>query len=150
MQLSLHADYACRVLIYLATSGREKASIDDIAKSFSVSQNHLVKVVHKLGMAGYIQTTRGRGGGLCLAKDPAEILVGRVIRDFEPHFDIVECFNLGKNTCPIVGSCGLKPWLKKATNAFLNTLDGVTLADIVKKNRRIATALRGIKNDDHF
>lgn len=150
MQLSLHADYACRVLIYLATTEKEKSSIDDVAAAFSISQNHLVKVVHKLGLAGYIETTRGRGGGISLAHSPDEITIGKVVRDFEPHFDIVECFNSEKNTCPIIGSCGLKPWLKKATFAFLKSLDEVALADVIRNKKRISNTLNSESSEIHI
>jgi Rrf2 family nitric oxide-sensitive transcriptional repressor len=141
LQLSLHADYACRVLIYLATR-QERASIEDIATAFRISEHHLVKVVHRLGKLDVITTTRGRGGGLTLARAPAEINIGQVVRAMEqPNFNVAECFDGATNTCPIAGVCALQPWLAKAMEAFLRTLDGLSLADVAGKPKRIAAAL---------
>lgn len=146
MQLSLHSDYACRVLIYLAlVRNDERVSIEDVAEAFQVSKNHLVKIVHLLGKLGYVETTRGRGGGIKLAKNPEEIAIGKVVRKTEPHFDVVECLNRDTNTCPIVGPCGLKPWLAKAMTAFLATLDEVTLADVVR-NRKGLSGVLGLRS----
>lgn len=143
MRLSLHADYSCRVLIYLATTASERASVDEIASAFRVSQHHLVKVVHRLGRLGFIETTRGRGGGIRLARKPSAISIGDVIRHTEqPDFNVVECFDMATNACPIAGACGLKPWLAAAMEAFLSTLDGVMLADVVKKSRPLRRALQ--------
>jgi Rrf2 family nitric oxide-sensitive transcriptional repressor len=142
VQLSLYADYACRVLIYLATTTAERSSVDEIASAFRISQNHLVKIVHRLGKLGFIETTRGRGGGISLAKDPSTIRIGDVIRQTEqPNFAVTECFEMATNTCPIAGVCGLKPWLAAATEAFLSTLEGVTLADVTGNPKRIKKAL---------
>lgn len=142
MQLSLHADYACRVLIFLATVERERSSIDEIASAFQISQNHLVKVVHRLGKLGFIETMRGRGGGIRLARAPLEIKIGDVVRRMEqPGFNVAECFDSDTNTCPIAPVCGLKPWLSKAMDAFLRTLDDVTLADVTANRKRIVKTL---------
>ena len=141
MQLSLHSDFACRVLIYLATNNAQKSSIEEIARAFHISENHLIKVVHRLGKFGFIETTRGRGGGIRLARAPQQISIGDVIRKTETNMNIVECFDLGTNTCPIIGACGLKAWLHKATEAFLATLDQVTLADISSNDKKLAGLL---------
>lgn len=143
MQLSLHADYACRVLIYLAAIEEEKASIEEIAQAYGISQNHLVKVVHKLGKIGFIKTMRGRGGGICLAKPADQIDIGQVIRLTEPNFHIVECFEGATNTCPITGACGLKTWLFKAKENFLQTLDGVMLSEVSSKKQDLCRVLGG-------
>lgn len=132
MQLSLYADYSCRTLMYLALKPREeKASIDEIATAYGISANHLVKVVHKLGQLGYIETSRGRNGGIRLAQEPRDISIGDVIRKTEPTLALVECFDRGKNTCLANPACGLKPWLGKAMAAFLEVLDAVTLEDVI-------------------
>lgn len=141
MQLSFHADYACRVLIYLATMEAERSSVEEIARAFGISQNHLVKVVHKLGKFGFIDTVRGRGGGLRLALSPESIRIGEVVRQMEPGLDLVECFNLATNTCPITDHCGLKPLLYKAREAFLSQLDAVSLAEISRQRRQLAQIL---------
>lgn len=140
MQLSLHADYSCRVLIYLATKP-DKCSIEEIAASYAISKNHLVKVVHKLGQLGFIETTRGRGGGIQLARAPKLINIGDVIRKTELNLDVVECFNASTNSCRIIAACGLKPWLALAIKAFLETLDRVTLADVVKDRKKLERSL---------
>lgn len=141
MQLSLHADYSCRVLMYLATKD-EQASIEEIATAYGISKNHLIKVVHELGRLKFIETTRGRGGGIRLARSPHKISVGDVVRKTEVNLNIVECLNAPTNTCPIIGACGLKPWLSEAIEAFLKKLDGVSLAETVKKNRPLKKALK--------
>jgi len=142
MQLSFHADYACRTLIYLALlPPGTRSSIEEIAKAYGISVNHLVKVVHALGRFGFVETTRGRGGGLRLARPAREISIGDVIRKTEPGFELVECFRLEGNACPITPACGLKPWLGKAMAAFLTTLDNVTLADVTERREALAEAL---------
>lgn len=140
MQLSLHADFACRVLIYLATKQGPRSSIEDIARAFKISENHLVKVVHRLGQLGFIETTRGRNGGIKLARDPELIAMGDVIRSMEPHFDVVECFS-SSSSCPISGICGLQPALWRARDAFLQTLDGVSLASVSGKREALRQTL---------
>jgi Rrf2 family nitric oxide-sensitive transcriptional repressor len=130
MQLSLHADYACRTLIYLAIE--PYGSIAKISEAYGISKNHLVKVVHQLGQAGYLKTTRGKNGGIQLAKSASEISIGDVVRRMEPGFDLVECFNRATNSCPILPGCGLNHALKEATEAFLSTLDEYSVADVIK------------------
>ena len=142
MQLSLHADYACRVLIYLGSVEAKLSSVEEIARSDRISQNHLVKVAHRLAKLGFIDTVRGRRGGLRLSRDPAEIFLGQVIRQTEPGFDLVECFDPLTNTCPIIGVCGLKAALIRAREAFLRELDGVTLADILQNSHAMAVILQ--------
>ena len=141
MQLSLHADYACRVLMYLASKQARKSSIPEIAASYNISENHLVKVVHRLGKEGFIETTRGRGGGIRLARDPKAISIGEVVRVMEPHFSIVECFDAATSQCPITRLCRLKNALAKATDSFLSTLDSYTLADLTVNQQALARAL---------
>lgn len=146
VQLSLHADYACRVLIFLTAFNSRLSSVDEIADAFKVSQNHLVKVVYRLGKLGFIETVRGRGGGIRLACDPSKISIGDVVRQMEqPGFDIVECFNKQTNSCPIVTICGLKPWLYKATEAFLQVLDEVTLKEIASNEKSMARVLKTLR-----
>ncbi len=137
----MHADYACRVLMYLATNNGKKSSIQDIATSFGISENHLVKVVHELGKLGFLTTTRGRGGGIALGRDPKEISIGEVVRKMEPHFHMVECFDESSNRCPLIRMCQLKAALAKARDAFLETLDPVTLADITANQNVLRRAL---------
>jgi Rrf2 family transcriptional regulator, nitric oxide-sensitive transcriptional repressor len=131
MQLTLYTDYSLRVLIYLGIRPNHQATITEIAQSYKVSRNHLVKVVHNLGNMGYITTTRGRGGGLLLALPPEKINIGEVVRKTEPNFALVECFDEETNSCPISPACALIRALKLARKAFLEVLDQYTLADVV-------------------
>jgi Rrf2 family nitric oxide-sensitive transcriptional repressor len=120
----------------------ERPSIDDIAKAYGISSNHLVKIVHNLVKLGFVDSFRGRGGGIQLSRPPAEINIGDVIRKTEPNFALVECFNSEANTCPIVGACGLQSVLGRAMQAFFASLDSVSLADITHKKKELVSALR--------
>ncbi len=128
MQLNLKTDYALRILMALSVTD-ETLSIEWLAVRYSISKNHLAKVAQHLSAAGFIKTTRGRGGGLKLARPPAEINVGKVVRELENFDGFVACMG-GNAECAIEGTCGLKPVLSGALNAFMNHLDGYTLADI--------------------
>lgn len=131
MQLTLYTDYSLRVLLYLGLNTRRMATITDIAKSYGISRNHLVKVVHNLSTQGLIQSVRGRGGGLTLARAPVTINIGDVVRNTEVTFDLVECFDRAYNTCPISAACILKGALYEAQRAFMGVLDRYTLADVL-------------------
>lgn len=131
MQLTLYTDYSLRVLLYVALKGEQTATISEIAEAYGVSRNHLVKVVHHLGKLGYLETTRGRSGGLALARDPADINVGEVVEAVEPTMDLVECFDMARNTCPIAPACRLKGVLTQANRAFLAVLKEYTLQDLL-------------------
>lgn len=128
MQLNLQTDYALRVLMALAAGGRQ-ASVEEIARQYGVSRNHLAKVAQKLQGEGFIATFRGRGGGMRLARPAEQIVVGDVVRRFENLDSFVACFAGGG--CAVDGSCGLKPALGGALAAFLDHLDGYRLSDLV-------------------
>ncbi len=132
MRLTAYTDYALRVLMYVGLKNGELVRIDEVAASFGISRNHLSKVVHNLGSNGYLQTVRGRNGGFRLACDAADIRVGQVVRDFEPDFNLVECFNSSTSTCRIQPSCVLAGVLDDAMSVFLGRLDGVTLHDLIQ------------------
>lgn len=131
MQLTLYTDYSLRVLVYLGACPERTATITEIARAYRISRNHLVKVVHNLAHHGYIRTTRGRGGGMALARPPAEIRIGDVVRHTEVNFTLVECFDKVRNTCPITSMCALKGALGEAFRAFMAVLDRYTLADVL-------------------
>ena len=141
MQLTLYTDYSLRVLVYLGVRPDDVCTITDIAKDYGISRNHLVKVVHNLGLLGYIKTVRGRGGGLLLARDAASINIGGVVRATEGNFNLVECFDREINTCPLTSMCALKGALYEAQNRFLEVLDQYTLADVVGNRREISKLL---------
>lgn len=136
MRLTRYTDFALRVLIHLATHPDRLCSIGEIARAYDVSQNHLMKVVHDLGKTGYITTVRGRAGGLRLARAPEAINVGEVVRHTEEGFDLVDCA-----TCVIAPACGLTSVLGKALAAFMNVLDGYTLADLTTKRSALRKLL---------
>jgi Rrf2 family nitric oxide-sensitive transcriptional repressor len=131
LRLTTYTDYALRVLIYAALKEGELVRIDEVAGRFGISRNHLTKVVHNLGTRRYLHTVRGRSGGFRLARDAADIRVGQVVRDFEPDFDLVECFRSSRSGCRIDGSCALAGVLDTALAAFLEHLDGVSVADLL-------------------
>lgn len=134
MQLTLHTDYALRVLIYLAQKGEALATISEIADFYHISRNHLVKVVHHLAQEDFIHTTRGKHGGMRLARDAKLIAIGQVVRRMEPNFDIVECFSNSNQPCTVTPVCTLKNVLHRASNEFLGILDQYTVADAVVQN----------------
>jgi Rrf2 family nitric oxide-sensitive transcriptional repressor len=143
MRLTHHADLSLRVLIHLAVAGDRRVTIQEISDAFGISRNHLMKVAHKLALEGYVVSTRGAGGGLQLAHAPDAIVIGRVVRDMEPDFALVECFR-PENECVITPACRLPKMLGEALNAFLEVLDRYTLADLVGPDAtpRIARLLR--------
>ena len=137
MQLTLHADYAFRILIYLGTQPEgQLVSTQEISQSYGISKHHLVRVVQTLNEHGLVNVFPGRSGGLSLARDADKIRLGDVMRFAETNLRVVECFDMETNTCPIVPVCQLKPVLAEALNAFLSTLDKYTLADLLDPRRR--------------
>lgn len=143
MQLTSHTDYSLRVLMYLAARNAP-STISEIAETYKISRNHLVKVVHELGKHGYLRTERGRGGGISLARAAKEIRIGDVVRAMEPNFHIVECFDPERNVCVITPQCALKHALSSANSAFMKVLDGYTLADVTRNRTALARALGGV------
>ncbi|MDC0276623.1 Rrf2 family transcriptional regulator, partial [Verrucomicrobiales bacterium] len=136
MELNQFTDYSLRALIFVALKNGELASVKEISSAFSISENHLVKVVHNLAKLGYLETFRGRSGGMRLAKKPSEIGVGEVVRAVE-SMAVVECISPRKGTCCIKGVCELQMALGRATAAFLAELDKLTLADLVTNEQEL-------------
>ncbi|MET4026093.1 Rrf2 family nitric oxide-sensitive transcriptional repressor [Marinobacter sp. MBR-99] len=135
MHITRYTDYSLRVLIYLAEQGDRLATIQEIADRYEISKNHLMKVVHQLNKKGYIETIRGKKGGMRLHMAPNEINIGVLIRETEQDLSIVECFS-SKNACKITPVCGLKAMFAEALKAFLETLDKYTLADVIQDKHR--------------
>ena len=136
MQLTHYTDYSLRVLVYLALKKNKSVTISEIADYYKISRNHLVKIVNNLANLGYITTIRGKGGGMHLALPADEINIGEVIRNVEPHFDIVECFSENHTDCRIEPICKLKRVLQSATHSFLAELDQYSLQEVIS-NRNI-------------
>ena len=120
---------------------RAGVTIEEIARSYDISKAHLMKVVHQLGLHGYLETVRGRGGGLRLARRPEDIRVGDVIRSTDEIATFVECFDPENSQCVIEPTCGLRSVLSEALTAFLTVLDRCTLADLVARRRKQLTRL---------
>ena len=135
MRLTLYTDYSLRVLLYLAHKEDGTATITEIAEFYNISRNHLVKVVHSLGLKGYILTNRGRHGGIKLALPAKDIPIGSVVRSTEPDFDLLECFNPETDKCVVSASCKLKGVIYNAQSSFFGVLDRYTLADMMSTPR---------------
>ncbi len=141
MRLTTYTDYSLRVLMWLALRPDELTTISEIARAYGISEHHLMKVVHQLGLSGYIETVRGHGGGLRLAKKPEDIVVGDVVRRAEPDLGLVECFRASQ-ACAIQPACVLSTVLAEALRAFMDVLDGYTLADLIAKRAPLAGLLK--------
>ncbi|WP_076759127.1 RrF2 family transcriptional regulator [Edaphobacillus lindanitolerans] len=142
MRLTMYTDYSLRVLMYLgAKAPAELSTIQGISDAYGISKNHLMKVTHELGKMGYVETVRGRGGGVRLAVPPEEINIGAVVRQTEDDFNIVECFSSTANRCVLSPICGLRGALNRALLAYLAVLDEYTLADFLINKDDIAAVL---------
>lgn len=135
MHVTRYTDYSLRVLMYLALQNDRLATIQEIATSYDISKNHLMKVVHQLTQKGYVESVRGKNGGLRLHSKPDDINIGVLVRETEQDMNLVECFS-EQNKCCITPVCELKNILAEALTAFLNTLDQYTLADIMPDHQK--------------
>ncbi len=137
MRLTVFTDYSLRVLLVLASRTEALVTIADITEAFGISQAHLMKVTQALGKTGWVDTVRGRNGGMRLAADPRKLSLGEVVRRLEADFALVEC--LGEdNHCVLTGGCGLEAALRQATEAFLRELDRYSIADLVNTSPALA------------
>jgi Rrf2 family nitric oxide-sensitive transcriptional repressor len=131
MRLTDYTDYALRVLMFCAAHPERPVTIAELAEHHGISKNHLMKVVNDLARQGFLQTTRGRGGGLRLLKTAQEIRIGDVVRASETDFKMVECFDASTNTCTLTPHCQLKGVIQSAQRSFMAELDRATLADVI-------------------
>lgn len=141
MRVTLHTDYAFRMLMLLAAEPDVPHTIEEVARRFVISRNHLMKVTQTLVQAGFIESTRGRAGGVRLRQNSADINLGAVIRTTEDGFNLVECFDEKRNACAISSACGLRGPMEEALDAFLSVLDRYTLADLINKPGRLRKML---------
>lgn len=130
MRLSLQTDYALRTLMFLAAKDGHH-SIADIASAYGISKNHLMKVAQRLTAEGFVQSVRGRSGGLKLARPPAALNVGAVVRRLEDTGSFVDCFDAATNTCIVTPVCGLRHILADGLEAFAQHLDQFSVADLI-------------------
>ena len=141
MRLTVQTDYALRLLMQLAVQSPELTSISESADKYKISQNHLMRVAHNLKHFGYVESVRGRSGGLRLAVKAENINIGEVIRRMESSSALVACFPEGGGGCIIAPACKLKSILADAMEAFFATLEGYTLSDLVSQNIELREAL---------
>ncbi|TVQ35719.1 MAG: Rrf2 family transcriptional regulator [Geminicoccaceae bacterium] len=142
MQLTHFSNYAVRTLMYCALKPGQVCRVRDIANAYGISEHHLMKVVQTLGQMQLIDTLRGRGGGIRLAKDPHDIVIGQVLRVTEGNLNLAECFDEATNTCPLRPACRFKLALTRALEAFFLVLEGYTLADFICHPHELAALLK--------
>lgn len=148
MRLTQHTDYAMRLLMYVGSHPDRLCTISEVARAYGISEPHLMKVTHRLSQHGWLQTVRGKNGGMRLAKAPEDIVLGSVLRDTESDLALVECMG-EKNSCTLSGACNLTGIVHGALQAFLQHLDQYTLADILPQapadDRPIAQVVNWVK-----
>ncbi len=140
IRLTLHTDYALRILLQAAAVDGERLSISDVAQQHGISRNHVMKVINQLANLGLLHTVRGRGGGFALAREPENISLGEVVRRTEPSLQPADC-----GSCVLNRGCGLQPILNEAMDAFLVVLDNKSLADALTESRMDFTRLPGAR-----
>lgn len=141
MRMTLHTDYALRILIYLAITDPRPSTVNDVAESYGISRNHLLKVALKLKNLGLLTTARGRSGGIRLATKPKEINVGSVVRQLGDEFPAVECMRADGRGCILSPICRLKGVVREAMGAYLAVFDNYSLADLVANRSELASML---------
>ena len=145
MRLTAFTDYSLRVLIYLANVPEGRTKIAEIASAFDISEDHVMKVVQLLGQAEVLLNTRGRGGGVRLARPARDINVGEVVRLTEHQALLAECFDRKTNACALAGGCTLQGALGKALDAFYGVLDAYSVADLHVRPRQFARLTRAAR-----
>lgn len=140
MRLTTFSDYSIRVIMYLGIQHGELVKISDIANAYDISENHLTKVVHQLAQKKYIETVRGKGGGLRLVRDPKTINIGEMIRDSEGDAGFLPCL-VSEGACCIQSTCKLMGILREAQVALYAVLDKYTLADLLTPQERLVRIL---------
>ncbi len=143
MRLTQFSNFAIRVLMYAGLRSTEApCAVAEIARAYGISYDHLKKAAAELCRLGYLEAVRGRAGGVRLARPPADICIGEVIRRTERDMNLVECFEKKTNTCPLQPACQLRRALEEALAAFFDVLDGYTLADLINCPDALAPLLR--------
>ncbi|MCR9156251.1 MAG: Rrf2 family transcriptional regulator [Rhodobacteraceae bacterium] len=134
MRLTTRTNLAARTLMFCAVNDGQLVRTSDIAERCNASTNHVARVVQQLQAEGFIETLRGRTGGIRLAKSADRISIGAVFRVFETEIPFAECFDEVRNTCPLAATCRLRFYVTRALEAFYHELDMVTLEDLVRGN----------------
>ncbi len=141
MRLTVYTDYSLRVLVYVGLKESGLATVGEISESYGISRNHLTKVVHRLGLLGYLENVRGRKGGIRLARPPSAMNIGKLVRRLEEDMALVQCFDAASPRCRIERACVLRSTLREALAAFLGVLDGRTLEDLIAPRRPLQRLL---------
>ena len=141
MQLTLFSDYSLRLLMYLGLKPKQIIPIGEISEAFGVSRHYMLKVMNELVQLGYIEAVRGRGGGVYLAKRPADVKLGKLIRRTEPEGGVLDCIDNKHADCPIVPACRLRKVFTEAQHEFYRVLDQYTLADLIERPERLIRLL---------
>lgn len=141
MRMMLHTDYALRILIMLGVSEGRPVTVQQVADSYELSRNHLLKVALNLRNMGLITATRGRSGGIALARLPEDINIGAVVRATENDLAPVECMKTG-GTCLLSPSCRLKGVVREALEAYFGVFDKYSLADLIQNKDRLGAMLQ--------
>jgi len=144
MRLTSYSNYSLRVLLAAAARSPRLVTIREVAEAFDLPQSHLVKCVHQLGTWGYLETVRGNRGGFRLKRPAASVSLGEVVRRTEDGLSVVECLDPETNTCPLVDRCRMSQVLRRATDAFLDVLDRLTLADVAGNEAEFQALLDGV------
>ena len=142
MQLTNYTDYALRTLIAVALVAPDRITVGEISQAYGISTNHLLKVVQRLAALGYVETSRGKSGGVRLSREPSQITVGEVVRQMEPELGVVGCLRSAGEDCVIAPVCELKALLTTATHRFLAALDEHTLADVMRTKPQLMQLLQ--------
>jgi Rrf2 family iron-responsive transcriptional regulator len=141
MRLTQQTSYSIRVLLYCHANGPENSRIRDIAATYNISELHLFKIMHVMVEGGFIETIRGRNGGIRLARPANEITIGAVVRATESNFFLTDCFDQSNRDCPLVDSCGVNRILSEALRAFFAVLDSYTIADVASNREQLRDLL---------
>jgi Rrf2 family nitric oxide-sensitive transcriptional repressor len=145
MNLTVQSDYAFRTLMFLAVRDPKSSTIQEISEHYGISRGHLMVLVHRLGNLGFLENTRGRGGGIKLARPGCEIRLDEIVRATEPGFDFVECYRGDSNRCLITTPCRLRGVLDEAMDAWIGVLSKYSLADLVEGNPPLVRLLGDAK-----
>ncbi|WP_075996639.1 Rrf2 family transcriptional regulator [Salaquimonas pukyongi] len=141
MKLTSQTNYAVRMLMF-CDSKADRSTVKEISAFYGLSERFLFNILQKLTARGYVETVRGRGGGLRLARPSNEIRLGDVVRDMEENFEMAECFETGGTDCPLINTCGLNRALHQALQAFFDALNRYTIADLTGSEYNIDVLMR--------
>lgn len=139
MRITKRTNIAIRLLMFCGANPGRMVTKAEIAERCNTSESHLAQVINKLAQLGFLNTQRGRNGGVMLGREMSQITVGEVFRAIEANTPVAECFADADNTCPLVSACRLRLALVDAVEAFYAHLDQITLAALLCNNEALFT-----------